>query len=41
LLVFIGEACRDAFDPGAEMSDNLIEIRDLRVAFGEQKWCTA
>jgi hypothetical protein len=25
---------------GADMSDNLIEIRDLRVAFGEQPWCT-
>ncbi len=41
LLVFIGEALRDAFDPRSvkrtvAMTDNLIEIRDLSVAFNGQ-----
>ena len=44
LLVFIGEALRDAFDPTimmrtVDMSDNLIEIRDLAWPSVARPWC--
>ena len=34
LLIFIGEAVRDAFDPRKVIAVSLLEVRDLSVTFG-------
>ena len=40
LLIFIGEAVRDAFDPAPDAAMSLVEVDDLSVAFGTKRVVT-